>query len=211
MITESVENYMMQHTSEEDPLLHELYRETNLKAVYPRMISGHYQGRLLEMISRMIQPSSILEIGTFTGYSAICLARGLKAGGKLTTIELNPELADFAGKYFERSGLMESIVQKTGNALDIIPLMEGGWDLAFIDADKENYLNYYQLVMEKMPAGGFILADNVLWSGKVLSPQSRQDKETRGIAAFNDFIQGDGRVENVLLPVRDGLMLLRKI
>lgn len=211
MIQEALEKYMIKHTSVEDPVLHELYRETNLKAMYPRMLSGHYQGKLLEFFSHMIQPSFILEIGTFTGYSAICLAKGLQAGGRLVTIEINPELADFAAKYFERSGLTQSIEQKIGKAQQVIPELNERWDMVFIDADKENYLNYYQLVIDRVRKGGFIIADNVLWGGKVVKEESKQDKETRGITEFNDFIQKDLRVENLLLPVRDGLMVLRKI
>jgi len=211
MISKKIENYTLLHTSDEDPLLHELYRETNLSVVYPRMLSGHLQGKILTLFSYMVNPTFILEIGTYTGYSAICLAKGLKPGGKLTTIEINPELVDFARKYFDRSGLNHSIVQKTGNALDIIPQLTIEWDLVFIDADKENYLNYYKMIIDQMRMGGFIIADNVLWDGKVLNSVDTQDKETRGITEFNDFVQRDSRVENVLLPVRDGLMILRKI
>jgi len=211
MISKKLENYTLLHTSEEDPLLKELYRETNLKVLYPRMLSGHLQGKLLVLFSYMINPTFILEIGTYTGYSAICLAKGLKPGGKLITIEINPELVDFAQNYFDRSGLSSSIEQKTGKALDIIPHLTEEWDLVFIDADKENYLNYYKMVIDQVRTGGFIIADNVLWDGKVLDSRVKPDKETRGITEFNDFIQRDSRVENVLLPVRDGLMILRKI
>ena len=211
MISKKLENYTLLHTSEEDPLIKELYRETNLKVLYPRMLSGHLQGKLLVLFSYMINPTFILEIGTYTGYSAICLAKGLKPGGKLITIEINPELVDFAQNYFDRSGLSSSIEQKTGKALDIIPHLTEEWDLVFIDADKENYLNYYKMVIDQVRTGGFIIADNVLWDGKVLDSRVKPDKETRGITEFNDFIQRDSRVENVLLPVRDGLMILRKI
>lgn len=211
MMPENLENYMLQHTSEEDPLLYDLYRETNLKMVYPRMLSGHYQGKLLEMISNMINPGFILEIGTFTGYSAICLAKGLKTGGKLYTIEIDPEVADFAAKYFRRAGLEGTIIQKTGNAGEIIPLLDPEWDLVFIDADKEEYVNYYQQVFSRVKVGGFILADNVFWDGKVLEPEESQDKETKGITAFNAFVRADVRVQKLMLPVRDGIMILQKI
>ena len=211
MISKKLENYTLLHTSEEDPLLKELYRETNLKVVYPRMLSGHLQGKLLVLFSYMINPTFILEIGTYTGYSAICLAKGLKPGGKLITIEINPEFVDFAQKYFDRSGLSNCIEQKTGEALDIIPHLTEEWDLVFIDADKQNYLNYYKMVIDQVRTGGFIIADNALWDGKVLDSKVKPDKETRGIIEFNGFVQRDSRVENVLLPVRDGLMILRKI
>ena len=210
MISKKYEDYALLYTTEEDPVLYDLYRETHVKVVYPRMLSGHLQGKLLEMFSHMIRPDHILEIGTYTGYSAICLAKGLNDGGKLITIELNPELHDLAKKYFERAGLSNSIIQKSGRALDIIPGLKETWDLVFIDADKENYLNYFKLVIERVRKGGLIIADNVLWSGKVLDPEEKQDKETRGITAFNEFVRRDERVERVLLPVRDGLMMLRK-
>lgn len=210
MISEKIEKYASRYSTEEDKLLHELYRETHLKMMYPRMLSGHLQGRLLEMISHMINPKYILEIGTFTGYSAICLSKGLQTGGKLLTIEINPELTEFAGNYFEKAGISDCIEQKTGNALDIIPGLNEKWDLVFIDADKENYLSYYQLVLEQVNPGGFILVDNVLWGGKVLDPDHKQDKETQGIVEFSNFVRDDNRVEHVLLTVRDGLMVLRK-
>lgn len=210
MLSEQIENYILLHTTEEDPLLHELYRETNLKTVYPHMLSGHLQGRVLEMLSRMINPMNILEIGTFTGYSAICLARGLKPGGKLVTIEVNPEYAEIAKRYFDRAGLNDFIEQVAGHALEKIPGLNRKWNLVFIDADKENYLDYYNLVIDRLTTGGYIFVDNVLWDGKVLEPKAKQDKETRGISSFNEFIRTDARVEHVLLPVRDGLMILRK-
>ncbi len=210
MIPGNVEEYALFHTSQEDPLLHELYRETNLKTMYPRMLSGPLQGKLLEMISRMIGPAAILEIGTFTGYSAICLARGLRPGGRLVTIEVDPELVDFAGRYFEKAGLAGTIRQYAGNALDILPGLEQEWDLVFIDADKEGYADYYDLVIDNVVQGGYILADNVLWDGKVLADPREHDRETQGIAAFNAHVRGDERVDRLFLPVRDGLMILRK-
>ena len=211
MISDKLEKYALSYTSPEDPLLRELYRETNLKTMYPRMLSGPVQGKLLEMLSRMIQPKYILEIGTFTGYSALCLARGLQKQGTLVTIELSPEMVDFAGRYFKLAGLEGKIRQETGHALEIIPSLDYEWDLVFIDADKENYLNYYKLVFERLRPGGYVLADNVLWGGKVLEPRTGQDRETRGITEFNEFVRSDPRVDKVLLPLRDGLMVLRKL
>ncbi len=211
MISKKIEEYVLSHSSPDDELLNELYRETHLKILHPRMLSGRLQGKILEMISRMIQPQNILEIGTYTGYSAICLANGMQGQGKLHTIEINPELHDFAQKYFEKAGISHKVVQHTGNALEIIPELNTSWDLVFIDADKENYLNYYKHLIGRVKIGGFILADNVLWDGKVISPGKNPDKETRGIIEFNEYIQLDKRVENVLLPVRDGIMILRKI
>jgi len=211
MLSNELNQYIEDHTSSEDEVLYELQRQTNLKILYPRMISGSVQGKFLEMISYMIQPKNVLEVGTYTGYSAICFAKGLSKTGQLHTIELNPELCDFASKYFKKAGVSEKIVQHIGNALDIIPQLDKQWDLVFLDADKENYLNYYKLVFEKVRKGGFILADNVLWDGKVLNPTANSDKETKGIVEFNNFIKNDDRVENLLLSLRDGVMVLRKL
>ncbi len=211
MYSEKIEKYILDHTKEEDSLLAELNRETNLKVIQPRMLSGHLQGKFLEMISCMISPKTILEIGTYTGYSAICLAKGLSVDGILHTIEIKPELKIFSERYFERSGLKYKIQQHTGNALDIIPQMDEVFDLVFIDADKENYLNYYKFVFDKVKNGGFILADNALWDGKVVDAHDSQDNETKGIVEFNNFIQQDRRVENMLLPLRDGIMIVRKL
>jgi len=188
-----------------------LYRETNLKTVYPRMISGHMQGKFLEMISRMICPFRILEIGTFTGYSAICLAKGLKEGGMLHTIDINDELADMALRYFEATGLSRKIFLHTGNAIEIIPALNEYFDLVYIDGDKSQYPVYYELVMKKTRQGGFIIADNVLWGGKALPDYKGSDKETRGIREFNDLIASDQRVEKVMLPLHDGIYLIHKI
>ena len=209
-MNKELENYILSHTNTEDPLLTELTRETHIKTMFPRMLSGHLQGRFLEMVSHMINPSAILEIGTFTGYSAICLARGLKGGGLLHTIDVDPELEYLAKNYFERAGLQAKIHQHIGNAIDIIPVLDHTFDLVFIDADKENYLSYYNLVFDKVNAGGFILADNALWDGKVILSDGKSDKETRGIKEFNEFVHHDKRVENMLLPLRDGIMMLRK-
>lgn len=209
MIDPKIEKYAEEHTSSENEVLYKLNRETNLKVIHPRMLSGHLQGKLLEMISCMIQPTKILEIGTYTGYSAICLSKGLKRGGKLHTIEHNPELKKIACDAFKNAGIENNVVYHLGNAMDIIPEIDGLFDLVFIDADKENYLNYYKLIFDKVAKGGFILADNALWSGKVLENSTSADKETKGLIAFNDFVQQDERVENVLLTVRDGIMMIR--
>lgn len=202
-------HYITEHTTSEDPILAELSRETHLKMMYPRMLSGHIQGKLLEMISFMVKPVNILEIGTFTGYSALCLVKGLKEKGKLHTIEVNPELAAFSIKYFEKAGMMDQIVQYTGDAKEIIPKLDMTFELVFIDAGKEHYLQYYNMVFDKVLSGGFILADNALWDGKVIG-EEKPDKETRGILKFNAFVMKDTRVENVLLQVRDGIMVIRK-
>ena len=206
-----IEKYINEHTGNEDLILQELNRETHLKVQYPRMLSGYIQGKFLKAISYMIRPDNILEIGTYTGYSAICLATGLKNGSLLHTIEINPEIEDFAKKYFRKAGLESCIKQYIGNALNIIPEIDEMFDLVFIDADKENYLKYYKLVFDKVRKGGFILADNALWGGKVVLPVKHADKETIGVIKFNDFVQSDDRVENVLLPLRDGIMLMRKL
>jgi caffeoyl-CoA O-methyltransferase len=204
-----LEKYVLDHTSTEDPLLEDLYRQTHIRFVNPNMVSGHLQGKILEMISEMVKPSFILEIGTFTGYSAICLAKGLKSGGLLTTIELNDEIAAFAGSYFQKSGLAPSIRQLTGNALDLIPDLESEFDLVFIDGDKREYINYYKAVIDKVRPGGFIIADNVLWGGKVLEKHTR-DPQAKGIIMFNEMISTETVIEKVILPVRDGLMIMRK-
>lgn len=206
-----IEEYAEEYTSDVSSLLQKLYRETNVKMVAPQMLSGKLQGKLLKMISMMIRPERILEIGTFTGYSAICLSEGLAEKGIIHTIEINPELEDMIIKYFKESGLIEKVLLHIGNALDIIPTIEGDFDLVFIDADKENYLNYYMMVFDKVRKGGFILADNVLWGGKVLVKTSSSDTETQGIKSFNDFVKNDKRVEQLLLPIRDGLMIIRKL
>lgn len=211
MYSEKIEKYILDNTTEEDGFLAELNRETNLKVVNPRMLSGHLQGKFLEMVSTMIRPKAILEIGTYTGYSAICLAKGLSLDGVLHTIEINPELKEIAARYVEKSGMKYKIQQHIGNALEIIPSLDESFDLVFIDADKENYLNYYRLVFNKLKKGGFILADNALWDGKVTDARNNQDKETRGIVEFNGFIQQDKRVENMVLPLRDGIMIVRKL
>jgi predicted O-methyltransferase YrrM len=204
-------DYALRHTTAEDEVLHCLYRETNLKTVYPHMLSGQLQGKLLEMISRMMSPSRILEIGTFTGYSAICLARGLRDGGLLHTIDINDELADLALNYFKLAGLEEKIIVHTGDACMLIPELKEVFDLVFIDGDKEQYSEYYKVAMDSLKTGGYILADNVLWGGKVLHPSGMMDKEARGILDFNETVMADPMVEKIFLPLRDGLYLIRKI
>jgi predicted O-methyltransferase YrrM len=210
-MNEAIEKYIIDHTSSENSILGKLNRETQLRIMYPRMLSGHVQGKFLEMISRMIRPKNILEIGTYTGYSAICLAKGLSENGILHTIEINPELESIASEYIHKSGLQNCIRQHIGDAAKIIPSLSEVFDLIFIDADKENYLKYYNLVFDKVRTGGFILADNALWGGKVIETVKQADKETIGIMEFNDFIQADPRVENLLLSLRDGIMLVHKL
>jgi predicted O-methyltransferase YrrM len=203
--------YIEDHTSREDEILAELRRYTFLKVVHPRMISGPVQGRFLEMISKLVKPTRILEIGTYTGYSAICLARGLKPGGKLFTIEINDELEKIHEKFFKKAGLKEEIIQITGDALNEIPKLDGFFDLVFIDGEKEQYSAYYKATIDKVQQGGIIIADNVLWDGKVIDEQFRNDSATQSIINFNELVNNDLRTENVLLPLRDGLMLIRKL
>ena len=210
MQTTDFDEYLLSHTSETNSILNDLYRETNLKILMPRMLAGPLQGKFLEMISCMIKPMSILEIGTYTGYSAICLSAGLADGGMIHTIEKNPELKAIAEKYFEKAGLTKKIKYYLGNAVNIIPEINEQFDLVYMDADKKNYLNYYKQIFDKVKTGGFIIIDNALWGKKVLTKPDPRDKETLGIIEFNDFIQNDDRVENMLLPLRDGLMIVRK-
>jgi len=204
-----LEQYLHEHSTPEDPVLENLFRQTHLRFVNPNMATGHLQGKFLEFISLMIKPENILEIGTFTGYSAICLVKGLKPGGKLITIELNDELNTFSQSYFCRAGVESKITQITGNALDIIPQLDLIFDLVFIDGDKREYAEYFRLIIDKVRPGGFILADNVLWGGKVLDNETC-DAQTRGVIEFNEMIKNEKNIENVILPVRDGLMLIRK-
>ncbi len=204
------EKYIIRNCTPEDPLLAELNRQTWLKILNPKMLSGHYQGKLLEMISRMINPSQILEIGTYTGYSAICMGRGLKEGGQLHTIDVNDEIRDFAFDFVRKSGMQDRIIMHTGDALKIIPDLSGPFDLVFIDGEKSEYKDYYNLVFPKVRKGGFILADNVLWDEKVYRPEYDNDEYTVFIRDFNEMISRDERVDNLLLPVRDGLMIIRK-
>lgn len=201
--------YCDAHSSEEDPLLKELYRTTHLKTIHPQMLSGNVQGQFLAMISQMIQPDNILEIGTFTGYSAYCLCKGLKAGGKLTTIEVDEELEDLVNGFFSKAGIAEKTELLIGDALEVIPDLKETYDLVFIDANKEHYVRYYELIIEKVRSGGYILADNVLWGGKVAEDPT-QDESTRILHKFNEMVTNDSRVENVFLTIRDGLMLIKK-
>ena len=204
------DEYILRHTTGEDPVLEELNRQTYLKMINPNMLSGRYQGKFLELVSLMARPRQILEIGTFTGYSAICLAKGLQPEGKLHTIDNNDEIREFAEEYIRRSGYMEKIVMHTGDAIDVIPAISGPLDLVFIDAEKSEYSVYYNLVLPKMNPGGIIIADNVLWDEKVYRTEYDNDEYTGYIRDFNKMIQLDDRVDNILLPVRDGLMLIRK-
>lgn len=204
--------YCESHTSHEDALLKKIVRETQAKVLMPRMISGHLQGKMLELFSKMLQPTTILEIGTYTGYSGICLARGLKPGGRLITLDINDELETMVRGFFAESGLADQIDYKLGNARDIIPTLEGPFDLVFIDADKFYYSDYFDLIIDKVRTGGIILADNVLWSGKILVEEGQKiDKDTRALLDFNQMVQNDPRVENVLLPIRDGVLMARKL
>ena len=209
MIDTLIQKYSEDHTTSESNILKQINRDTNAKILMPRMLSGHLQGRILSMISHMARPSLILEIGTYTGYSAICLAEGLSDNGKLITIDINEELEGMVRDNFKEAGIIQQVDYRIGNALDIIPTLQASFDLVFIDADKENYARYYDLVINHVPLGGFILADNVLWSGKVL--QEKPDKDTKAIQEFNRKVNIDSRVENVLLPVRDGIMIMRKV
>ena len=206
---EELREYVESHTTAESDLLKKINRETFSKILMPQMLSGHLQGRVLAMLSKMIKPSKILEIGTFTGYSAICMAEGLTKEGKLITIDINEELEERVRGYFEEAGLETIIDYRIGNALDIIPELDDKFELVFIDADKINYSRYFNLIIDKILPGSYIIIDNVLWSGKVVD-ENVSDKDTVAIREFNDMVEKESRVDNVLLPVRDGLMILRK-
>lgn len=208
-LSEELENYAAQHTEDEPLLLQELNKRTHLNVLQPRMISGHFQGRFLSLLSKMVQPSTILEIGTYTGYATLCLAEGLHPEGVLHTIDIKEELTDLQREFFDRSGYGNQIVQHLGKAADIIPSLNTTFDLVFIDADKQNYAHYFDLVIEKMNRGGIILSDNVLWSGKVVEEVKHNDKHTQALMAYNQKIKDDPRVETVLLPIRDGITLSR--
>ncbi|MBP7808735.1 MAG: class I SAM-dependent methyltransferase [Bacteroidia bacterium] len=209
-ISEAISNYSEQHSEAESPLLNELNRETHLKALSPRMLSGHLQGRVLSFISKLASPKNILEIGTYTGYSALCLAEGLQPEGKLITIDPNEETNIMASKYFQRSAYAKQIELKAGDATKLIPTLTQTFDIVFIDADKRNYALYFDLIIDKVKKGGLIITDNVLWSGKVVMPENEMDVDTKAIHDFNKKVNGDKRVTNLLLPVRDGLMLMMK-
>lgn len=209
-ISKKLDDYVCAHTENEPELLYDLNRQTHVGVLQPRMLSGHFQGRVLSMISHMIQPKRILEIGTYTGYSALCLAEGMQKDGELITIDRNEELEDFVNSYVERSNYDGQIKCIIGDAMKVIPGIEGEFDLVFIDADKTNYLNYYHLIIDRVPSGGYILIDNVLWSGKVLEPTAEGDLDTEVLKDLNSAIHEDESVQEVLLPIRDGLFLLRK-
>lgn len=210
-LPKKLDDYVCEHTQQENDILKDLNRETWAKVLIPRMLSGHLQGRTLAMLSKMINPKNILEIGTYTGYSAICLSEGLQENGLLHTIDINEELYTMSSSYFKKAGIADKIIQHVGDAINIIPEIDLKWDLIFIDADKQNYANYFDLVIDNLAMGGFIIADNVLWSGKVIEKINEKDKETAAIVDFNKKIQLSERVENVLMPIRDGLMVCRKI
>jgi len=210
-ISEALEDYVAQHSENEPELLARLNKETHQKILQPRMLSGHFQGRFLSMISKLTRPKAILEIGTYTGYAALCLAEGLAENGTLDTIDNNEELFDFQRKYFDESAWGTQIQQHLGNALEIIPTLNKKFDLVFIDADKENYINYFNMIVPMMNQGGLILSDNVLWSGKVLEPVKANDKSTKVLLEYNEILKNDPRVETVLLPIRDGLTMSRVI
>lgn len=210
-LSQELEDYIEQHSQKEPELLVALDKETYQKVLLPRMLSGHFQGRVLSMLSKLVSPVTILEIGTYTGYSALCLCEGIQEKGILHTIDIKEELVDFQRKYFNKSPWGKQIVQHLGQAIDIIPTLELKFDLVFIDADKENYLNYFELIIPKMNKGGIILSDNVLWSGKVLEPLQSNDLSTKTIMEYNQLLKNDPRVESVLLPIRDGLTVSRVI
>lgn len=204
-ISDELDDYVVQHTEKEPELLKALTRETYQKVLQPRMLSGHYQGRVLSLLSKLIRPKTILELGTFTGYSALCLAEGLQKDGVLHTIDHNEELATLQRRYFDLSPFGSQIYQHTGDAIDIIPKMDLGFDLVFMDADKENYINYFHQIIDKLNPGGVILSDNVLWSGKVIEPLVASDISTITVLEYNRLLKNDKRLETVLLPIRDGL------
>lgn len=208
-LPEKIDNYVVHHSQKEPQILYDLSKETWQKVLNPRMLSGAFQGRVLSMISKLVQPKMILEIGTYTGYSALCLAEGLAKNGKIITIDKNEELENLQNKYFEKSGFRNQIIQKVGNALSIIPEIDEKFDLVFIDADKSNYVNYFHLIINKMNAGGIILSDNVLWNGKVIEPLNPKDKDTKMLLEYNALLNKDDRIETVLLPIRDGLTVSR--
>ncbi len=208
-LPEKIDTYAVNHSEDEPQLLQELSRETWQKIMVPRMLSGHFQGRILSMVSKLVNPKSILEIGTYTGYSALCMAEGMQESGTLHTIDKNEELFDFQRKYFDKSDYGSNMKQYVGNALDIIPLIDEKFDMVFIDADKSNYTNYFHAIINKMNAGGVILSDNVLWSGKVVEEIQPKDIDTPALIEYNKLLKNDSRIETVLLPIRDGLTISR--
>ena len=210
-INEHLEDYIIKHSQQEPRILKDLNRETNLKVLQPRMISGAHQGRLLSIISKIISPTKILEIGTFTGYSTLCLSEGLTKGGRIHTVDINEELYDFQRKYFKKSPFNDNIIQHLGNALEVIPTMDNNFDLIFLDADKNNYPKYLDVLISKLKIGGVLLSDNVLWDGKVLNPISEKDISTKAIVKYNKLLSQREDMDTVILPIRDGLTISRKI
>ncbi|MHA6279803.1 O-methyltransferase [Salinimicrobium sp. CAU 1759] len=209
-LPQEIDDYIVAHSAKEPELLQQLNRETNQKVLQPRMLSGHYQGRLLSMLSKLINPQNILEMGTYTGYSALCLAEGIKSDGVLHTIDINEELMDLQKRYFDASPWKDQIVQHLGDATEIIPSLKEDFDLIFIDADKPNYPTYFQQIMKKLRPGGVILSDNVLWSGKVVEQVKQDDESTKALLEYNRLLAEDERLETVMLPVRDGLTISRR-
>ncbi|MFL3662071.1 MAG: O-methyltransferase [Polaribacter sp.] len=208
-LPEKIDDYAVAHSQEEPVILQELSKETWQKVLNPRMLSGAFQGRILSVLSKLIKPKNILEIGTYTGYATLCFAEGLTSDGKIITIDKNEELETLQNKYFEKSGFRKQITQLVGNAIEIIPPINEKFDLVFIDADKSNYINYFHLIIDKMNSGGIILSDNVLWSGKVVEALDPKDEDTKVLLAYNKLMNEDPRIETVLLPIRDGLTLSR--
>ncbi len=209
-LPEALDNYVVAHSEQEPELLQQLTRETYQKVLQPIMLSGPYQGRVQSMISKLMRPKSILELGTFTGYSTLCLAEGLTEDGQIHTIDINEELYDFQRKFFDKSGFGPQIMQHVGNALDIIPTLTKTFDLVFIDADKPNYSNYFHLIIDRLNPGGIILSDNVLWHGKVVEPIEEKDISTKAVIDYNALLKNDDRIETIILPIRDGLTISRK-
>jgi predicted O-methyltransferase YrrM len=210
-ISEVLDDYVVNHSEDEPELLQALTRETYQKILQPRMLSGHYQGRVLSMISKLVNPKYILEIGTYTGYSALCLAEGMQHNGELHTIDVNEELEAFQRKYFNKSPYGNCIFQHIGNALEIVPTLNKTFDLIFIDADKDNYPKYFKIIIDQLKTGGILLSDNVLWSGKVIEPVKDDDISTKALLQYNRLLKEDSRLETILLPIRDGLTISRKI
>jgi caffeoyl-CoA O-methyltransferase len=210
-LNEHLEDYIINHSQQEPKILKDLNRETNLKVLQPRMISGAHQGRLLSIISKIISPTKILEIGTFTGYSTLCLSEGLTKDGRIHTVDINEELYDLQRKYFKKSPFNDNIIQHLGNALEVIPTMDNNFDLIFLDADKNNYPEYLDVLISKLKIGGVLLSDNVLWDGKVLNPISEKDISTKAIVKYNKLLSQREDMDNVILPIRDGLTISRKI
>ena len=210
-LDEAIEAYVERYTTEENKVLKELNRETYSRVLIPRMLAGHLQGRVISMFSHMINPRQVLEIGTYTGYSALCWAEGLQDKGQVHTIDVNEELEEMVARYINKAGQTSNVVTYLGNAVDIIPSIDQTFDVVYIDADKENYSNYYDLVIDKIRTGGYIIADNVLWSGKVVEAEESQDEDTQALVRYCEKIQSDSRVINVLFPVRDGLLVARKL